>query len=55
MENKLAGVVDQTVIETETVDTKMYSCENDVANKMCSSQSHDTCGDGCSSVPTKTE
>lgn len=42
MENKLAGVVDQTVIETETVNAKMCSCENDVANKMCSSQSHDT-------------
>lgn len=42
MENKLAGVADQTVIKTETIEAKMCSCENDVANEMCSSQPHDT-------------
>lgn len=44
MERKLTKVVDGTEI---IVSGKMCSCGTDVANDLCSSESTDTCGDGC--------
>ena len=52
MERKLTKVVDGTEI---TVGGKMCSCGTDMANDLCSWECPDTCGDGCSFVPTKTE
>jgi len=35
-------------------DEKLCSFEEAGADKMCSSEQSDTCGEGCSFVPTKT-
>lgn len=40
-------------ITTEVADTEMCSSACDVAMETCSSQSHDACGDGSSSVKSK--
>ena len=55
MEKQLAEVVDGTEIKEITDTQNLCSCENDGASNMCSSENDDTCGDGCSFVPTKTE
>jgi hypothetical protein len=54
MENKLAEVVDKTVIMEQNAEEKMCSCGSDVVDEMCSLGDSDTCGDGCSFIPTKT-
>lgn len=55
MKKQLAEVVDGSEIK-ETIEQEiLYSCENDGANEMCTSENDDTRGDSCSSVPTKTE
>jgi hypothetical protein len=53
MENKLAEVVDKTVIMEQNAEEKMCSCGSDVVDEMCSLGDSDTCGDSCSFVPTK--
>ena len=55
MEIQLSEVVDGTEIKEITETQNLCSCENDGANDMCSSENNATCGDGSSSVPTKTE
>ena len=55
MEKQLAEVVDGTEIKEITETQNLCSCENDGASNMVSSENDDTCGDSCSSVPTKTE
>ena len=41
-------------ITTENVTEKMCSSDGNVVGEMCSPADADTCGDGCSFVPTKT-
>ena len=53
MEKKLAVIVDNKKVTTEAENIELCSSACDVAMETCSSQSHDTCGDGCSFVPTK--
>ena len=55
MKDRLAEVVDEVVITGQNTGEKMCSCESDVVDETCSSESYDACGDGCSFVPTKTE
>lgn len=44
MKKQLAEVVDGTEIK-ETIEQEiLYSCENDGANEMCTSENDDTCG-----------
>jgi hypothetical protein len=50
MENRLAEVVDKTVIMEQNAEEKMCSCGSDVVDEMCSSADSDTCGDGLPSV-----
>ena len=51
MEKKLAVIVDNNKeVTTELQNTEMCSSACDVAMETCSSQSHDTCGDGLSAV-----
>ena len=51
MEKKLAVIVDNNEeITTGAGNTEMCSCGTDVVMEMCSPESHDTCGDGMSSV-----
>lgn len=54
MENRLAEVVDKTVIMEVDAELSLCSCESDVVDETCSLGGDDTCGDGCSFVPTKT-
>ena len=52
MEKQLAEVVDGTEIK-ETIEQEiLYSCENDGANEMCTSENDDTRGDGSIIVQT---
>lgn len=44
MENRLAEVVDKTVIIEQDTDEKMCSCESDVVDEMYSSSDAATCG-----------
>ena len=47
MEKKLAVIVDNNEeITTKAEGRKMCSSAYDVAENLCSSESHDTCGDG---------
>ena len=55
MEKKLAVIVDNKKVTTEAENIELCSSACDVAMETCSSQSHDTCGDGCSFVPTETK
>jgi hypothetical protein len=51
MEKKLAVIVDNNEeVTTEVADTEMCSSACDVAMETCSSESHDACGDGVSTV-----
>ena len=47
MEKKLAVIVDNKKVTTEAENIELCSSACDVAMETCSSQSHDTCGDGC--------
>ena len=49
MKDRLAEVVDEVVITGQNTGEKMCSCESDVVDETCSSESYDACGDGCSS------
>lgn len=53
MKDRLAEVVDEVVITGQNTGEKMCSCESDVVDEKCSSESYDACGDGCSLVQTK--
>ena len=54
MEKKLAVIVDNNEeITTKAEGRKMCSSAYDVAENLCSSESHDTCGDGCLIVQTE--
>ena len=47
MEKKLAVIVDNKKVTTEAENIELCSSACDVAMETCSSQSHDTCRDGC--------
>ncbi len=53
MENRLAEVVDKTVIVEVDTELSLCSCENDVVDETCSLGGDDTCGDGCNAFPQK--
>lgn len=46
MENRLAEVVDKTVIMEVDAELSLCSCESDVVDETCSLGGDDTCGDG---------
>lgn len=49
MKKELRTIVSNESEATDNVvSQEMCSLANDEANKMCSSESNDTCGDGCS-------
>lgn len=52
MENRLAEVVAKTVITEVDAELSLCSCESDVVDETCSLGGDDTCGDGCTFVPT---
>lgn len=45
MKYRLAEVVDEVVITGQNTDEKMCSCESDVVDETCSSESYGACGD----------
>ena len=45
MKDRLAEVVDEVVITGQNTGEKMCSCESDVVDETCSSESYDACGD----------
>ena len=51
MKDRLAEVVDEVVITGQNTGEKMCSCESDVVDETCSSESYDACGDNSSFVP----
>lgn len=51
MENRLAEVVDKTVIMEVDTELSLCSCENDVVDETCSLGGDDTCGDVRPFVP----
>lgn len=51
MEKKLAVIVDNKEVTTETKNTELCSSACDVAMETCSSQRHDTCGKCCDAIP----
>ena len=53
MKDRLAEVVDEVVITGQNTGEKTCSCESDVVDETCSSESYDACGDGSSFVPTE--
>lgn len=46
MKDRLAEVVDEVVITGQNADEKMCSCESNVVDETCSSESYDACRDG---------
>lgn len=44
MKDRLAEVVDEVVITGQNADEKMCSCESNVVDETCSSESYDACG-----------
>ena len=46
MKDRLVEVVDEVVITGQNADEKMCSCESDVVDETCSSESYGACGDG---------
>ena len=50
MKYRLAEVVDEVVITGQNTDEKMCSCESDVVDETCSSESYGARGDGSSLV-----
>ena len=46
MKDRLAEVVDEVVITGQNTGEKMCSCESDVVDETCSSESYDACGNG---------
>ena len=55
MKDRLAEVVDEVVITGQNTGEKTCSCESDVVDETCSSESYDACGDSLSFVPTETK
>lgn len=55
MKDRLVEVVDEVVITGQNADEKMCSCESDVVDETCSSESYGACGDGCVDVKGKIE
>lgn len=53
MEKKLAVIVDNKKVTTEAENIELCSSACDVAMETCSSQSHDTCGDGLFDVKSE--
>ena len=53
MENRLAEVVDKTVIMEVDAELSLCSCESDVVDETCSLGGDDTCGDGSPIIPQK--
>ena len=53
MKYRLAEVVDEVVITGQNTDEKMCSCESDVVDETCSSESYGACGDGSQIIPQK--
>lgn len=53
MENRLAEVVDKTVIMEVDAELSLCSCESDVVDETCSLGGDDTCGDGSLDVTDK--
>ena len=53
MKDRLAEVVDEVVITGQNADEKMCSCESNVVDETCSSESYDACRDGMLLVPPK--
>ena len=49
MKDRLAEVVDEVVITGQNTGEKMCSCESDVVDETCSSESYDACGRDCGS------
>ena len=45
MKDRLAEVVDEVVITGQNTGEKMCSCESDVVDETCSSESYDACRD----------
>ena len=45
MKDRLAEVVDEVVITGQNTGEKMCSCESDVVDETCSSESYDACGE----------
>lgn len=45
MKDRLVEVVDEVVITGQNADEKMCSCESDVVDETCSSESYGACGD----------
>ena len=50
MKYRLAEVVDEVVITGQNTDEKMCSCESDVVDETCSSESYGACRDSLPSV-----
>ena len=50
MKDRLAEVVDEVVITGQNADEKMCSCESNVVDETCSSESYDARRDGCIDV-----
>ena len=53
MKDRLAEVVDEVVITGQNTGEKMCSCESDVVDETCSSESYDARGDGSTFIPQK--
>lgn len=53
MKDRLAEVVDEVVITGQNTGEKMCSCESDVVDETCSSESYDACGDGSIDVTSR--
>ena len=47
MKDRLAEVVDEVVITGQNTGEKMCSCESDVVDETCSSESYGACGELC--------
>ena len=50
MKDRLAEVVDEVVITGQNTGEKMCSCESDVVDETCSSESYGACGDGVCTI-----
>lgn len=53
MKDRLAEVVDEVVITGQNADEKMCSCESDVVDETCSSESYGALRDGSSAGEKK--
>ena len=53
MKDRLVEVVDEVVITGQNADEKMCSCESDVVDETCSSESYGACGDVCVAMQSR--